>query len=92
MATEKKETAAVESAEAMVATEKKETREEIFIPKDSGSGDPNLFVSVNGVNYVLPRGKTSLVPSCVAKEIRRSWKAQQRQDETIDSMVKTDVK
>jgi hypothetical protein len=56
----------------------KKDKEEIFIPRGTANGDPNLFVSVNGVNYVLPRGATSTVPTYVAEEIRRSWRAEER--------------
>ncbi len=55
---------------------------EIFIPKTSDNDDPNLFVSVNFKNYLLPKGKTSLVPPEVAAEVIRSQKAQGRLSET----------
>ena len=48
--------------------------------------EPNLFVSVNGYNCLLPKGKTSLVPKSVAAEIRRARKAQQKLDETVDAL------
>ena len=37
--------------------EVKDDRVEVFIPKGQANEDPNLFVSVNGKNYLLPRGK-----------------------------------
>ena len=49
---------------------------EIFIPRSDANKDPNLFVAVNGVSYLLPRGKTSKVPAAVAEEIRRAWAAE----------------
>lgn len=52
-----------------------EERIEIFIPRGSDREDPNLFVGINGVNYLLPRGKKSMVPAAVAREIERSGKA-----------------
>ena len=64
-----------------------EKREKIFIPKGYANDEPNLFVSVNGVNYLLPKGKESEVPSFVAYEIRRSWKAQQTMDQHIDELM-----
>ena len=60
--------------------------EEIYIPKGYANDDPNLFVGFNGVNYILPKGKTSKVPAAVAAEIRRSHKAQERQDSNIDAL------
>lgn len=61
-------------------------RVDIHIPRGSANDDPNLFVSVNGVNYLLPKGKTSSVPVCVAAEIRRSWEAQEMLDARIEDM------
>ena len=61
---------------------------EVFIPRSSNANDdPNMFVSVNGVNYLLPRGKTSKVPAAVAEEIERSKKAQETLDQHIDEMT-----
>lgn len=61
---------------------------EVFIPRSSNANDdPNMFVSVNGVNYLLPRGKKSLVPVEVAEEINRSIKAQEALDQRIDEML-----
>lgn len=62
-------------------------REDIFIPKGYANDDPNLFVSVNGKNYILPKGKTSKVPSHVADEIRRSLKAQEIQDDNAEKLL-----
>lgn len=60
--------------------------EEVFIPKGNAQDEPNLFVSVNGKNYLLPKGKTSKVPPDVAYEIKRSQRAQERYDETVDKL------
>ncbi len=68
--------------------EKKDDRVEIMIPKKSASEDDNLFVSVNGKNYLLPRGKKSKVPAFVAEEIYRSWAAQDKLDNTVQKMLK----
>ena len=67
--------------------EKNLERVEVFIPKAYASEEPNLLVSVNGVNYLLPKGKTSLVPKAVAYEIDRSRKAQEKLDKRIDEMT-----
>ena len=67
-------------------------RVEIYIERGSGNDDPNLFVSVNGYNCLLPKGKTSLVPKSVADEINRARRAQQRLDETIDAMKEAAAK
>ena len=65
-----------------------EEKEEIFIPRGAATEEANLFVSVNGVNYLLPRGKTSLVPRAVAMEIRRSCKAQEEQEKRKEALLR----
>ena len=79
MATKKTETETVETV--------KDNRVEIFVPKGTAGDEPNLLVSVNGKNYLLPKGKTSKVPPAVAYEFKRSQRAQTRLDEKIDEMV-----
>ena len=69
-----------------MATTKTE-REDIFIPKGYANDDPNLFVSVNGKNYLLPKGKTSSVPKHVAEEIKRSLKAEEIQDANAEKLL-----
>ena len=65
----------------------KDDRVEVFVPKGYANDDPNFFVSVNGVNYLLPRGKKSMVPAAVAAEIERSKRAQERMDEKMEQML-----
>ena len=69
------------------ASKPTEDRVEVFIPKGYANDEPNLFVSVNGVNYLLPKGKKSMVPAHVAAEIERSKKAQEKMDENIEQML-----
>ena len=59
-------------------------RIEVFIPRNAANQDPNFFVGVNGVSYLLPRGKKSLVPAAVAEEIARSEKAAEQLYESMD--------
>ncbi|MBQ7434462.1 MAG: hypothetical protein IJV51_01490 [Oscillospiraceae bacterium] len=61
-------------------------RVEVFIPRGSDREDPNLFVGINGVNYLLPRGKKSHVPEAVAAEIKRSELAADRFYASIDDL------
>lgn len=70
----------------MAETKKANERVEVFVPRGAANDDPNLFVSINGVNYLLPRGKTSKVPPEVKYEIERAFKAQNIQDERIDKL------
>ena len=65
----------------------REDRVEIVVPKGYTGDEPNVFVSVNGVNYLLPRGKKSLVPEEVAREFRRSQAAQEALDKRIEQLL-----
>ena len=72
-----------EGAEADTADE----RVEIFVPKGYANDEPNLMIGVNGVNYLLPKGKTSKVPKEIAEEFYRSQKAQEALDKHVDEML-----
>ena len=61
-------------------------RVEMAIPRVSDTEDPIFFVAVNGVNYLLPRGKKSMVPEFVAKEIFRSERAADIFYENVEGM------
>ena len=62
-------------------------RVELFVEKGYANDEPNLIISVNGVMYLLPKGKTSKVPKFVADEYYRSRKAQQSLDETVEKLL-----
>ena len=61
-------------------------RVEIFVPRGTSNEDPNLLISVNGVNYLLPRGKKSMVPPHIAYEYERAKIAEEKQYETQIAM------
>ena len=69
-----------------MANNKDNSREDVLIPRGAEREDPNLFVGINGMSYLLPKGKTSSVPEAVAREIRRSERARDRLDETMDQL------
>ena len=71
----------------MASTKKiTEDRVELSVPRGAEREDPNLFVGLNGVNYLLPRGKKSSVPAAVAAEIARSERARDALDATMDAL------
>lgn len=72
---------------AETKTTKAKDRVEIFVPRVSGNSDPNLVIVINGKNYILPRGKKSLVPKSVAAEYERMKRAQYKMDDAIFEMV-----
>lgn len=60
---------------------------DLFVPKGYANDEPNQLISVNGVNYLLPKGKTSRVPKFVADEFRRSQKAAEAMDKRVEQML-----
>lgn len=62
-------------------------RVDIHVPKGYANDEPNLLISVNGVNYLLPKGKTSNVPKFIAEEFYRAQKAQEVLDKRVDEML-----
>ena len=60
---------------------------DLYIPRGYANDEPNQIISVNGKNYVLPKGKTSKVPPCVKYEYDRAVRAQERQDATVEKLL-----
>ena len=79
--------AAPEAATNAAPEATKDDYVEVFIHKTSELDDPNDFVSVNGENFVIPKGKTIKVPAYVKAEIDRSRRAQEKLDSKIDALV-----
>lgn len=48
----------------------------ITLPRARKGEAESLFVGINGVNYLVPKGKAVEVPKAVADEIRRSQAAE----------------
>ena len=77
---------ATENAETKTVR-KSDERVEIFVPRGYANDEPNLLIAVNGVNYVLPKGKTSTVPKFIADEFHRAQKAQEVRDKHVDELL-----
>lgn len=61
-------------------TTKKPALVDLFVPRGSSVDEPNVIISVNGKNYVLPKGKTSKVPEFVKYEYDRANRAKEAMD------------
>lgn len=59
----------------------------VTVPRGHAGEEPYLFVSVGGINYLLPRGETSTVPPEVAYEIARADRARSRADRRIKALL-----
>lgn len=88
MTTKKNEIVQEVQEETVQEETAQEERVEVFIPRGPANDEPNLFVSVNGVGYLLPKGKMSMVPSHIKAEIERSLAAQEKLDERVDALLK----
>lgn len=62
---------------ANTTTNKTEEYVDLFVDRGQVNDDPNLFISVNGKNFILPKGKISKVPKYVKDEYDRAMKAQE---------------
>lgn len=89
MATKKKTEDELLEVEA-VATEEYDPYEkvEIRVPRGGANDEANLFISINCVNYLIPKGKTSMVPRCVADEYERMQAAEEQFYAKMDELVK----
>ena len=70
-----------------MATTNKEEYVDLFIPKGYVNDEPNLFISVNGMNFLLPKGKTSKVPPYVKDEYDRAMRAQEALDRKSEALL-----
>ena len=64
-----------------------EARVALFVEKGYAGDEQNLMIGVNGVTYLLPKGKTSQVPRHIAEEYHRARRAQQTLDEQVDRLL-----
>ncbi len=65
----------------------KEERVEVFVPKGIANDDPNLYVSINGENFLLPKGQVSKVPPYIKAAIERSYGAQAFQEKRSNALI-----
>ena len=70
-----------------MATTNKEEYVDLFIPKGYANDEPNFFISVNGKNFLLPKGKTSKVPTYVKEEYDRAMRAQEALDAKSEALL-----
>ena len=68
-------------------TTNKEERVDVFVPKGLTNDDPNIYVSVNGENFLLPKGQVSNVPPYVKASIERSYGAQAYQEKRSNELI-----
>ena len=62
-------------------------RTSVTIPRARRGEEENLFVAINGVNYIIPKGKSVDVPDFVAAEIARAQAAEERMHQAREQML-----
>lgn len=67
-------------------------RVKVTLPRAKGSEAKELWVAVNGVEYLIPKGKQVEIPDFVAEEIQRADAAAAFQDEEKDRMLEAGKK
>ena len=79
----------MDTEKANTVAEKKDERVPLDVPRGAANDEPNLFISVNGVGFLLPKGKRSMVPPYVKAEYERSVAAQSKMDEHVNEMLES---
>ena len=70
-----------------MAAKNEVTKVKIRLDRARGSEPKELYVGVNGVNYLVPKGKEVEVPEFVAEEIKRSEAAALFMDEEKERLL-----
>ena len=74
--------------ENVMAESKNEVKKvKVTVPRARNGEAKDLFVGVNGVNYLIPKGQTVEVPDFVAEEIRRGEAAANFMEDERDRML-----
>ena len=79
-------------ASTETAATAKEKYVDLFVQKGQANDDPNVFISINSKNFVLPKGKTTKVPVYVKEEYERSLRAQEAFDATSAKLLEKATK
>lgn len=83
----KAKTTVAETTEPVNGIKEDPERVDIYVPRGAANDEPDMFISVNGVNYLLPKGQTHNVPKAVADEFYRSLAAQEELDKKMQAMI-----
>lgn len=70
-----------------MATTKKEGYKKIHLPRARRGEERDLFVGINGVNYIVPKGIDVEVPDFVYDEIMRSQAAEDKMWANVDAIL-----
>lgn len=70
-----------------MATTKTDEYVDLFVHREPGNDDPNVFIGINDNSWLLPKGKTSRVPLIVKEEYERSLRAREARLSNSDKLA-----
>lgn len=66
----------------------KEEYVDLYVERDVGDTDPNVFIGINDSSYLLPKGQTVKVPIAVKEEYERSRRAREQRFANSEELMK----
>ena len=69
-----------------------EERVDVFVPRGGANEDPNLYVCINGKEFLLPRGQSSYVPVYVKEAVECLFKTQTYQEKHSQELIEKTLK
>ena len=69
-----------------------EERVDVHIPRGGVHEDPNLYVCINGKEFLLPRGQTSNVPVYVKNAVDCLFRTQSYQEKHSQALIEKTLK
>ena len=70
-------------------TTKTEEYVDLFVHRDPGDTDPNVFIGINDNSWLLPKGMVSKVPLAVKEEYERSLRAREARLSNSDRLAES---
>lgn len=78
---------ATTKTDEVVTTTKADEYVDLFVQRDPGDTDPNVFIGINDNAWLLPKGKISRVPLIVKEEYERSLRAREARLANSDKLA-----
>lgn len=66
----------------------KEDRVDVFVPPAGVNEDPNLYICINGKEFLLPRGQVSRVPVYVKEAVDCLYITQTYREQHSQELIK----
>lgn len=78
---------ATTKTDEVVTTTKTDEYVDLFVSREPGDTDPNVFIGINDKSWLLPKGKISRVPLIVKEEYERSLRAREARLSNSDRLA-----